>query len=166
MIWQSISCNHSTYDKIESTQQIFLSVYRIGVLCMFSRCSILTFAVIRRVLLLLIVGAQDLLLRLRGPRRLRGRRRGRRGRRDTRRGFLLRLRPADDKTRRRYKCVPQVAFGLSRRWLTVWAASVTQTRITTSDISYLSISFFFSFFLCQQWKYGWLTGGAQQGSQP
>lgn len=59
------------------------------------RCVALTFAVVCGVLLLLIVGAQDLLLRLWGPCRLRGRRRGRRGRRGGHRGFLLGLRPAN-----------------------------------------------------------------------
>ncbi|TNN75976.1 hypothetical protein EYF80_013739 [Liparis tanakae] len=55
----------------------------------------LTFAVVRGVLLLLIVGAKDLLLRLRGPCRLRGGRRERRGRRGTHRRFLLGLRPVN-----------------------------------------------------------------------
>lgn len=57
----------------------------------------MTFAVVCGVLLLLIVGAQDLLLRLWGPCRLRGRRRGRRGRRGSHRGFLLGLRPIKTK---------------------------------------------------------------------
>lgn len=54
---------------------------------------LLTFAVVCWVLLLLIVGAQDLLLWLWGPSRLGGRWRGRRGRRYAHWGFLLGLRP-------------------------------------------------------------------------
>lgn len=53
----------------------------------------LTFAIVCWVLLLLIVGAQDLLLRLWGPCRLGGRWRGRWGRRCDHWGFLLGLRP-------------------------------------------------------------------------